>query len=72
LPMGSFRRRFARGLGSTTQPLRSSSITEPSSLLRAAPPLCSVRYSGPCGVRRLDVSLGNRSERFSRSAQEPG
>ena len=35
----SSRCRLAHGLGRTTQPLRSSSITEPSFLLRAAPPL---------------------------------
>jgi hypothetical protein len=34
-------RQLARGLGRTTQPLRSNPITEPSSLLRATPPLCS-------------------------------
>src|SRR4051812_40075711 len=32
--------RLALGRGRTLQPLWSSSITEPSSLLRAAPPLC--------------------------------
>src|SRR3954465_2605554 len=32
--------RLALGRGGTRQPLWSSSITEPSSLLRAAPPLC--------------------------------
>src|SRR5215469_11530803 len=39
-PRGSSRRRLTPGQSGTTQPLRSSSITEPSSLLRAAPPLC--------------------------------
>src|SRR6516225_5076228 len=41
-PRGSSRRRLTPGQSGTTQPqpLHSSSITEPSSLLRAAPPLC--------------------------------
>src|SRR3954452_23309841 len=39
-PQSSSRYRLALGRGGTLQPLWSSSITEPSSLLRAAPPLC--------------------------------
>src|SRR6516225_3421685 len=41
----------------TTQPLRSSPITGPSTLLRVAPPLCpaSVLFAG---TARLDFSLG--------------
>src|SRR5580704_15420018 len=47
-------------------------ITEPSSLLRAAPPLCSasVLWSLRCGP--LGRLPWHRSDRFSRSVQEPG
>src|SRR5689334_5593622 len=38
-PTGSSRFQLANGQGRTTQPLRSSPITGPSTLLRAAPPL---------------------------------
>src|SRR5580693_1486291 len=39
------------------QSLRSSSITEPSTLLRTAPPCAPHRYSGPPSFSRLDFSL---------------
>ena len=41
----------------TTQPLRSSSITEPSSLLRAAPPLCPASVLSFLWVLHLNFSL---------------
>src|SRR3954453_19819245 len=55
-PQSSSRYRLALGRGGTLQPLWSSSITEPSSyeLLR---PCAPHRYSDPCGLTRLDVSL---------------
>jgi len=47
LPHGSSRRRLAMGFGWTMQPLWSSPITGPSSLLLAAPPLCSASVLWP-------------------------
>src|SRR6516162_4755685 len=55
---GSSRFQLANGQGRTTQPLRSSPITGPSTLLRAAPPLRLASVLSPSRLERLDVSLG--------------
>src|SRR5215510_11458201 len=52
--------------------LRSSSITEPSPLLRAAPPLCSASVLWSLRCAPLGRLPWHRSDRFSRSVQEPG
>src|SRR5437016_3036599 len=48
-----------------------SPITGPSPLLRAAPPLCTQRYSGSCGDLPLELLPSHRDDRFPRSATEP-
>src|SRR5215469_14864396 len=55
---GSSRFQLASARGRTTQPLRSDSITELHPYYELLRPCAPLRYSGPCGVRRLDVSLG--------------
>ena len=52
-PTGSSRFRLASGQGRTTQPLRSSPITEPSTLLRAAPPLRLASVLSPSRLEPL-------------------
>ena len=58
-------------LGGLPQSLRSSPITEPSSLLRTAPSLCPHRYSCPCRDLPLELLPYQRSDRFPRSTKEP-
>ena len=60
------------GSGWTMPPLRSSPITGPSSLLRAAPPLCPASVLSPSWVFHLELLPSHRGDRFPRSAQEPG
>jgi hypothetical protein len=67
----SSRERLARELGRTTQPLRSSPTTGPSSLQRAAPPLCSASVLWPSWFQPLGRLLWHRNDRFSRSILEP-
>ena len=50
---GSSCLQLASSQARTTQPLRSSPITGPSTLLRAAPPCAPLRYSRPRGWSRL-------------------
>src|SRR5215213_394454 len=64
LPVGS----APRG---TLQPLRSSPITEPSTLLQAAPPLCPASVLWSLRVLPLGRLPWQRNDRFSRSIQEP-
>ena len=68
-----------------TLPLRSSPITEPSSLLRVGPPLCPASVLNPSRISRLELSLPRttaghnrstgrpraRDDRFPRSTPEP-
>src|SRR5882672_7867738 len=58
--------------GWTTPPLRSSSITEPSSLLRTAPPLCRVSVLSPREYLSLVLLPSHRDDRFPRSSPKPG
>src|SRR5262249_22258274 len=53
LPTGSSRFQLASGQGRTTQPLRSSPITRPSTLLRAAPPLRLASVLSPSRLEPL-------------------
>ena len=54
------------------QPLRSSPITGPSPLLRAAPPLCPASvYTALAGDFPLELLPSHRDDRFPRSATEP-
>ena len=53
------------------QPLRSSPITEPSLLLRAAPPLCPASVLWSLRFLPLGRLPSHRDDRFSRSIQEP-
>src|SRR6201984_633005 len=50
---GSSRFQLANGQGRTTQPLRSSPITGPSTLLRAAPPLRPASVLSPSRLEPL-------------------
>jgi hypothetical protein len=73
---GSSRFQLASGQGRTTQPLRSSSITGPSTLLRAAPPLRRASVLSPSRLEPLAASPFTSSDvtkyRFSRSVRKPG
>jgi hypothetical protein len=73
---GSSRFQLARGQGRTTQPLRSSPITGPSSLLRAAPPLRPASVLSPSRLEPLAACPFTSSDvtqhRFSRSVRKPG
>ena len=72
---GSSRFQLASGQGRTTQLLRSSPITEPSTLLWAAPPRAPLRYSRPRGwsyLRLVPSLVGVTRHRFSRSVRKPG
>ena len=53
------------------QSLRSSSITEPSTLLRTAPPLCPPSVLWSSQFQPLGLLPSHRDDRFSRSIQEP-
>src|SRR6266436_8792078 len=53
------------------QSLRSSSITEPSTLLRTAPPLCPASVLWSSQFQPLGLLPSHRDDRFSRSIQEP-
>ena len=70
-PQSSSRYRLALSHGGTLQPLRSSPMTEPSSLLRAAPPLCPASVLGSLRFLPLGRLPWQRDDRFSRSIQEP-
>src|SRR5215472_4614813 len=67
---------LASGQGRTTQPLRSSPITGPSTLLRAAPPLRPASVLSPSRLEPLAAcpftSLDVTKHRFSRSVRKPG
>ena len=53
------------------QSLRSSPITEPSTLLRTAPPLCPASVLWSLRILPLGRLPWHRDDRFSRSIQEP-
>src|SRR5262245_47393061 len=55
----------------SSQPPRSSSITEPSSLLRAAPPLRSASVLSPSRLEPLVACPLASENRFSRSVRKP-
>ncbi|MDT4852325.1 hypothetical protein FQZ97_865520 [compost metagenome] len=63
-------RRLAALVGRITPPLRSTSITEASSLLREAPPLVPAFGILPHGVGHLSFSFASGT-RFSRSVPKP-
>ena len=67
---------LASGQGRTTQPLHSSPVTGPSTLLRAAPPLCPASVLSPSRLEPLAASPFTSSDvtkhRFSRSIRKPG
>src|SRR6202022_3168854 len=67
-PTGSSRFQLANGQGRTTQPLRSSPITGPSPLLRAAPPLRPASVLSPSRLEPLAAcpftSLAGRGTNF--------
>src|SRR5215467_12337641 len=67
---------LASGQGRTTQPLRSSPITGPSTLLRAAPPLRPAWVLSPSRLEPLAACPFTSSDvtkhRFSRSTRKPG
>src|SRR5215471_8701207 len=67
---------LASGQGRTTQPLRSSPITGPSTLLRAAPPLRPASVLSPSRLEPLAACPFTSSDvtkhRFSRSIRKPG
>src|SRR5215472_6962373 len=73
---GSSRLQLASGQGRTTQPLRSSPITGPSTLLRAAPPLRPASVLSPSRLEPLAACpltvVGVTRLRFSRSIRKPG
>jgi len=73
---GSSRFQLASVRDRTTQPLRSSHITEPSTLLRAAPPLCPASVLSPSRLEPLAACPFTSSDvtrhRFSRSVRKPG
>src|SRR6516164_7963446 len=73
---GSSRFQLANGQGRTTQPLRSSPITGPSTLLRAAPPLHPASVLSPSRLEPLAACPFTSSDvtrhRFSRSVRKPG
>jgi len=54
------------------QPLHSTSITETSSLLQVAPPLCPALVLSPLWDLHLGFSLSIRTTGSPRSAQKPG
>jgi hypothetical protein len=62
-PAPSTQRRLAAKLTRTTLPLRSSPITEPSSLLRSGPPLCPASLLSPSQICCLGFSLQTTSRR---------
>jgi hypothetical protein len=70
-PQSSSRYRLAPSLGRAMQSLRSSSITEPSTLLRTAPPLCPALVLWSSQFQPLGLLPSHRDDRFSRSVQEP-
>ena len=53
------------------QPLRSTSITEASTLLRVGPPLCSASVLSLSWVLHFEFLPYHRNDRFPRSTQEP-
>src|SRR5215469_10646708 len=53
------------------QPLRSDPITEPSSLLRVAPPLCPASVLLSSWGHPFGLLPSHRGDRFPRSLQEP-
>jgi len=73
---GSSRFQLASSQGRTTQPLRSSPITGPSTLLRAAPPLRLALVLSPSRLEPLAACPFTSSDvtkhRFSRSIRKPG
>ena len=54
-----------------TPPLRSTSITEASALLRTAPPQCAASVLKPLWVRHLGVSLNIRTTGSRSSTEKP-